>query len=341
MSRPTTTSRWLSLAVAALLAPSAAAAADDDLRLRAHLGTLLGTTDYGLDATVTGQVEGRPVQVTGSSLLEWPLDFVLAGADAELRTALAGRPLLLLLRVATNLGDARGALEDSDYLSSPDLGLPETKFSYTRSETTSRAVIAELAAGLCLVGCAGLAAGGGRRRLHLLLGYRHEYVSLDGYGAEGWQLGPGGQRHEARLDDDVHAIHYESHHRLPFVGLHLEDTRPRGPAVDLAARVLYVSESHLDDHVLRNKEGRADTTGAGLGLRLFPHTALGDGDGGLRLGLSGELQYLWTEGGTLRQEYYADDPSMEGDQQGEDIPEANFDTSTMTLQVTLVLELRR
>jgi len=289
-----------------------------EIAVQPQIGMLAGGTSYALKLD---NIPGTGGLGAGSQL-DYPLNFPLAG----LGVSLGGGRFTVVASLATNLDDPYGSMEDEDYVT---FGSEQQTIAYTESLAEARVVLAELCGRIRL---SGRADQRGRLALDLLVGYRHQLFVFDIHGAEGWVLGAGGQRIDAAIGDDVHAIHYVGHHALPFVGLGLTAAW-RAFRLDAGARVLAVISVNHDDHVLRNKEGDGRAYGAGIAASVSPRWRVaGRARGwGLWVGPALELQYLYGGGGTLEQRYYDDDPSVPGDQRGLSIPDSAFSVSSMQL----------
>jgi hypothetical protein len=232
----------------------------------------------------------------------------------------------------TNVGDPWSTLVDQDFLSASDGVNAETiEFSHTDSPTTLRTYDVEGAARIRI----GRPAVGKTTALHAVAGFRFERSTYDAYGASGWQLDSDGSRQYASIPGAPHALHYEVRYRQPFLGVGLNVGAGEPFLFSGEARLLASWSSHEDDHVLRHKAAEASAFGGGAALRLEPAFVLG-GFPGLRFlaGLSAQLQVVGSFNGVLRQHYYADDPTIDGDQTNQAIPDSEF--SFLSLRVRLL-----
>lgn len=287
------------------------------LSARAGLGMLTGHTTFGLKVTVLDP--DLQARVTGESELAWSVDFPMARVEVDLCDTPAEQSRwALTLRFATNLTDPLGSMDDSDWVSAPDLDVPRTKFSYTESENRGRAFLAELNGRFLLHSST---AGPGWFALDLVAGYRHEYYDFDAYGADGWQLDLNGRKVSVSIDESIHAVNYKSHHLLPFVGVSLRNRFFEQLLLDTRLSLMGVISIDTDRHVIRNKQMDGRAYGLGVQLDAFPRWEFA---GGFSLGMDLRLQYLYGGWGTLEQFYYADDPGLPGDQTTEEIPDADF-----------------
>ncbi len=296
----------------------------------AELGSWFGDTLYAFEAELES---GDPDvgRVTGGSKLEWPIDFVLAGAAFGVSEESAeGRPWRVGVSILTDLGDARGTMRDSDYIEVPLRHVPRTKFSYTESDTESSALVADLELRVALP----------REgepdpdvRIEAVGGYRHEHFVLDAYGADGWQLTDSG-RFSVGLPYSIHALRYTVDRGLPNLGVAAEKRDAEGFVMRGDARLLGVISRDVDDHVLRNKRAHIDTFGLGLLLSGEPALEVSRPGDAVHLTLGLPIEVEWVHGwGTISQKFYDDDPSSEGDETRVDVPDTDVEISSLRLEL--------
>jgi outer membrane protease len=296
---------------------------------QAGLGMLAGNTTFGLKLSQFDP--DLQVWVTGESELAWSVDFPMARVDISLSDSLAERSHWAVgLRFAINITDPLGTMDDSDWVSAYELGVPRTKFSYTESVNRGRALLFELTGRLLLYSSP---AGPGWFALDLVAGYRHEYYDFNAYGADGWQLDQNGNQMHLLIDDSVHAVHYQSHHLLPFAGVSLRNRFFERLLLDSRLNLMGVISLDSDRHVIRNKQMDGRAYGLGVQLDAFPRWEF---EGGFSFGLDLRLQYLYGGWGTLEQHYYADDPGLPGDQTNEKIPDADFKVTSLHFMALVV-----
>jgi hypothetical protein len=107
------------------------------------------------------------------------------------------------------------------------------------------------------------------------------------------------------------------------------------------ARLAPSWSTHDDDHVFRHKAAHASARGLALALAAEPGVDLGVGPSvQVILGLSAQFQYVATSGGQLQQHYYADDPSIPGNQLGEPIPDGDFSTTSLRARLLAFVSVR-
>jgi hypothetical protein len=99
--------------------------------------------------------------------------------------------------------------------------------------------------------------------------------------------------------------------------------------------------SHDDDHILRNKLAHASAFGGGFQLSADPAFALG----GFPVvhffaGLHAQVAFATSFSGRLSQHYYGDDPSLQGDQTGQPIPDANFSFTSIRARLLAFVSAR-
>jgi len=304
------------------------------LFVRPKVGLFAGTSSYHLELTAYEPSIKRVI--TASSELVWPMSSLLAGLELGFARDLPrGRRITIALSGATNLLDPWGTMDDSDYLAS---GLTKIKFSYTESKTQGRVLLADLGARLTLWRWRK------ERRdlgLDLRLGYRHLFLSSSAWGAEGWQLNGQARQVPVSIEPGTRGIDYVTHRFLPYVGAGLEARLGERFTLEPELRLLMAFARNHDDHVLRNKEGKAFTAGLGVLLGVSPRFLLARSASGavsVSVGADVELVYLgaW---GTLKQDYYGDDPFLSGDQTGTPIPDSDFRTTSLTASLMALGEV--
>lgn len=299
------------------------------LLLQPHFGALFGHTSYALAVALTG--------VSGRSQLDFSLDTPTAGLDAAyLGGGGDSRPWSLRVSLTTNVTDPLGTLLDRDWLT---VGIgPEVEFSHTDSRLSGRVVIGDLSARIALAGWRRQAVG---VVLDAVVGYRHEAIFLDGWGVTGWQLAAASTHVPVFLADGVQVIHYQTQKLLPHVGLGLHGPLGRWMLLDADASVALAVSIDEDDHVFRFKRGDATSTGVGLLFHVAPRWIVyngGPAHATVALGLDIQLRYLLATG-RLHQHYYADDPSLPGDQRLVVIPDSDFTVTSLVGSVRSTVDI--
>lgn len=284
------------------------------------IGVQFGSETYDFHASIPTSLA---VDASVESKLSYPVGGALGGG-----TILCGLDAFSMsASVFTNVGNPWSTLLDQDFLSD---GTDTLEFSHTDSPTTLRTLEVE---GALRARTSTFADKSGS--VHVVVGFRYEASTYDAYGAQGWQLDSDGNQFPVSIPADSHALHYEVRYRQPFVGIGLNGGTDSF-LFSGEARLLASWSSHDDDHLLRHKVGNATAFGGGFGLRLEPMFAIG-GFSGVRFfaGANAQLQVVGSFSGTLQQHYYADDPTLDGDQTTEQIPDAHF--SFLSLRVRLLL----
>jgi hypothetical protein len=322
------------LCAAVLLGASAAQADRPTFTARPEIGVQAGTETFEFSANLADQAAG--LSATASSKLTYPVATVLAGGT--LRTDIG--PVSLSATALTNLVNPWGNLVDQDFLavSNGSAASGNIEFSHTDSRTTMRSLVFDVAARLRV---AALGPEPGATTVHLVGGFRFESSVYDAYGAWGWQLDANANRVPVSLPGDPLGLHYEVRHRLPFVGVGLQFGTGKRFVLTTEARLFPSWSSHDDDHILRHKAAHAAAHGVGLGLSAEPGIDLGAGANvQVILGLSGQIQYVTTVDGRIQQAYYADDPSIPGNQLGDPIPDADFSSTSLRARLLAFLSVR-
>lgn len=298
--------------------PSPAAA---EVWVKPEVGFQTGATDFELTLEQTNG--SRDVKVR--SLLEWPVNFWLAGlgAGTSFKASRGSDRLLLEGRLLTNLGDAYGKMEDSDWISSRSENVPETLFAYTQSKTESFALLGDLTFGYRFDQVLKSLS------IDVLVGSRAEYYAMTALGAEGEYLNGEGEFDPVDISEDIDAADYRVLHLLPFVGSRLLFAPYETFRVLLEARVhALLSYSH-DDHLLRKKDAFGSAYGAGFSASLAPELNV---VGPLSIGLSAEFYYLDSVTGVLEQEFYGDDPATPDNEKEGAVPDSDFAVKSVRFQ---------
>ena len=252
--------------------------------LRPEIGYQGGTEVYELTAAIS--------TLSVRSTLTYPVGALLVGGRA---TASYGMVELTgMLHVSAT--DPAGKMLDQDFINSIEL-------SHTESRTEAKMLVAELSAHVRL---RERPPAHGDPAFSLVGGFRHATNAFDVYGASGWQAADGGTQVAVSLPDDLHGVHYESRYEIPFVGARVDALAGELVSLSLEARILSAWSHHVDDHVFRHKTGTADMQSFG---GLLAGEAAWAVAAPLYLGAHAEAQILHGSGGTLKQRFYADDPS--------------------------------
>jgi hypothetical protein len=277
------------------------------------------------------------VAVTASSKLSYPVATLLAGGSVILATG----PFSFGATALTNLVDPWDTFVDRDFVSASSEGFNQTiEFSHTDSRATLRALVLE---GAFRLRIAELSDTPGKSPLHLVAGLRYEWSSYGAYGAWGWQLD--GMQNQApfSIPDDVLALRYDVRYWLPFIGTGVDFRLGERFNLGAEGRLLFSRSVHDDDHVLRHKLAHSLANGMGFGLALEPTVEVAGKEGAavrVFVGLSGQVQYVGHLGGRLSQTYYADDPSLPGDQTGTVIPDADFSFTSLRARLLAFAAVR-
>jgi len=310
--------RGLSLcAMALLLGPNAAKA---EVWVKPEVGFQTGATDFELTLEQTNG--SRDVKVR--SLLEWPVNFWLAGLAAGTSFKAGGSNRWLLEgRLLTNLGNAYGKMEDSDWISSRSENVPETLFAYTKSKTESFALLGDLTFGYRFDRVLESLS------IDLLVGSRQEYYSMTALGAKGEYLNAEGEFDPVDISEDIDAADYRVLHLLPFVGSRLLFAPNETFRALLEARVHALMSYSHDDHLLRKKDAFGSAYGAGFSASIAPELHIA---GPLSIGLSAEFYYLDSFTGVLEQEFYGDDPATPDNEKEGTVPDSDFAVKSVRFQ---------
>lgn len=301
------------------------------LTVAPEIGVQTGSETYEFHADIPNTLS---LDVNVQSKLSYPVSGALGGGTVFFGLDALGFSGTFL----TNIGNPWGTLLDQDFVSASDGTNSETvEFSHTNSPTTLRTFDVEGAVRYRL----GKPAIGRTTALHLVAGFRFESSTYDAYGASGWQLDASDDKVYASIPGSPHALHYEVRYKQPFVGVGLNLGKSDAFLFSGEARLIASWSSHEDDHILRNKLAHADAFGGGAGIKLQPAFGLG-GFSGLHFlaGLDAQLQVVGSFNGTLQQHYYADDPTLDGDQTNEPIPDSKFSFLSVRLRLLAFLAAR-
>ncbi len=310
----------LMLAVCSLFPEQARA----ELWLKPEVGTQFGTTDFELELEQRSGAGDLKVR----SLLAWPVDLVLVGAEAggSLPALRASDAWLIEGRLNTSLGNSRGKMVDSDWISSRSEDLPPTLFARTESKTEAFALLTDLSLGYRF----GRLQKTHRLVVDVLAGARLEYYALRAMGAEGKYLDEQGEFRDVVISTNIEAAVYSVFHVMPFVGSRVVFRPLPELSFPLLARLYALLSYSHDDHVLRNKDAFGNAYGLAVsasGAAEYKVTSL------LSLGLSTEVYYLASVTGVLRQEFYDDDPGSPADERDSVVPDSDFAVESLRLQL--------
>jgi len=190
-------------------------------------------------------------------------------------------------------------MEDSDWVGSRALEVPDTKFSYTESDVHRlRLVLGQLSIATPLSPKYGL---------ELQFGYRHHYYYGRAVGLDGWQIGSDGVRREVHWGREFVGGTVTIHQAKPYVGIGWVPIAEQF-TLRTGFRLNALYHHAVDDHSHRNKEGISQGGGLGLGFSVTPSYALSST---VRLGMAFGAEFNWLLGGTLKQKFYGDDPGTE------------------------------
>lgn len=322
--------RTLALAAFVTLASSTGtASAQTRFWMRPEVGLQAGRETFELSLTVPSTTFAGTIEA--KSTLTYPKATTMVGGSA----GLAIGPFALVGMLRTNVHDPWGKMTDQDFINAEAGNVHESiEFSHSDSKTTTRSLVAEGAIRLRVA-----TVGSSAWPFHAVLGFRWESNVYDIYGATGWQLDRSGGRVSFSLADSIHALHYQTKYGIPFAGARLDALIGEALLLGLEARVLVAFSSHDDDHLLRFKRAHAATTGVGASIIVEPRWDLGGSSLHAYLGIATEIFYLRSAGGTLTQKYYADDPSLPGDQSQQPIPDANFFYDIVRAQMLATFEV--
>lgn len=300
--------------------------------VRPEFGIQGGIETYELSAPIELPQSG--VAVTASSKLSYPVSTLLAGGTLTFATG----PFSFGFTGLTNLIDPWGTLLDQDFVSASSGSVHQTvEFSHTDSRTTLRALALEGAFRLRIVELG----QPGQAPLHLVAGLRYEWSSYDAYGASGWQLDNMQNEVPFSIPGDPLALHYDVRYWLPFVGGGVDFAFGKRFSLHTEARFIFSWSTHDDDHVLRHKLAHSLAHGAGFALAIDPAVEVAGGAvARVFVGLSGQLQFVGALDGKLSQTYYADDPSLPGDQSGVALPDSNFSFTSLRARLLAFAAVR-
>jgi hypothetical protein len=249
------------------------------------------------------------------SLLEFPLDAVLLGGEASIELHSKGkRNWTFELGIFTNLNDPGSVMKDYDWYKGPTaVGYFDGKFSYTESK-------AEMTYTLFTAKGEKRIASSEKFALYGYVGYRYQKISQDIIGYDGWQIDIFEDPSFTKVygsDDTVKALLYEVTYKGPLFGMEYDFYFTPTISAGIEAAAIPTSVFDYDNHLLRNKDGKADGTGVGFLSSVFMHLEL------WRIGQSGHISFdiegeLFTARVSTKQvqEWYGDDGFTEGDDTG-------------------------
>ncbi len=291
----------------------------------ATAGAGWGTSTYGLLASQ--EVEGIPGDVVAESALEWPMSGADLGFDVSWQAPRSSGHWGGWIRGRILVGSPLGRMIDEDWVTAKGLDLTRTKFSYTESRVDGGRFVGDAGFYLSRHPVGAIPSGGA---WDFLFGYRHELVYLEAWGVEdGWQLEDVGKEAQVSLDPHVQAADFDGHHLYPYAGLLYRFRAGKRFRCDVRGVGTGFVAIETDDHVLRGKRmsGLAWGLGALVGIRpqwVFEKERSKGKVPAVSIGVELEAQYARTLAGTLKQEYYDDDPGVPGDQTGTEIPDSDY-----------------
>ncbi|HVU02818.1 MAG TPA: hypothetical protein VHE30_13755 [Polyangiaceae bacterium] len=296
-----------------------AEAAETTFWVAPEFGVQAGVETYELSLSIP---QSDSSTLTAESKLSYPVETVMAGGGMGLTAGAFSVSALVL----SNVVDPWGTMTDQDFATLSAFGASQRlEFSHTDSRTTLRALVLEGALRYAFQP----SEPGARPGFYGTAGLRYEGSHYEVFGASGWHLDSNANRAPTNIPDDVKGLEYDVHHFFPFVGAGTTYRSTGSFVVDAEARLILSTSTHRDDHVLRRKLGEANTIGVGGALVVEPAVVLGKGDVQPRLGVHGEIQWVTGVSGKLRQHYYEDDPTIDGDQLGVAIPDSDFSFTSL------------
>ncbi len=215
---------------------------------------VFGKTEYDFHLTVpVVDTSGALVDYTVRSLLEFPLDALMAGASfGVVSPEGANRPWSAKIGVYTNLSDPGKLMKDSDW-ETLENNFPTTLFSYTESDVKMDMILvnAEITKELFSNDNAGIS---------LLIGYRYQKIEQNIIGYNGWYLDSNDMKQT--LSGTEPALDYMVTYKGLQVGAltNVEFGQNLQITIKTAASFTYVNDK--DDHLLR----KFYTTSNGLGI---------------------------------------------------------------------------
>lgn len=319
--------------------------AEDGLRfsIGPEMSTNYGHTSYEMDIAGFDSF-GNFTEIR--SKLEFPIDGYIAGLRAGLTQRKKNRAdWALEASLLTNITDPGGQMKDHDWFT----GYPgymvgiyhdkyfDGKFSYTESS-------AQMSQTRFSLEVRKLITSGSISSLYVYGGYRHERITQDLIGVDGWGIGiftdSTFTKHFVR-NDTLEVLHYRITSNTAYAGLIYSLDFSRQISCNLSAAYMLAFASDYDDHLLRYRSATADGSGHGFQSALDFRYNFGSAAQSVRPFLDAGCELVTQKISTKQtQEWYGDDPISEEDDTGFVVPGIPHDISAFqfTLGVRLGLE---
>ncbi|MBN1898886.1 MAG: omptin family outer membrane protease [Spirochaetes bacterium] len=279
---------------------------------------LWGNTTYHIRFSENDPVYGT---VYGDSELEYPLDIFMIGLNTALEFDLSGkRDLSFYLSAVHNITDPHDPMIDSDWITVPSYGVYNDLWSYTESDTRLYAWEMDISGGYSFI-----------NRLYynslynfqFILGYRYHRYDYDIIGINyGWQETTSGEQTFRDSYKDQTVLKYLVSYHIPYLGLRMDMDSPSGLEVGMQFSYSpYTFARDHDDHVLRYKEARTESSGTTIMAETkFVCPVIKSGSSITLLQLGFHYINIKTEG-KQKQYFYGDDPGSAGDETGLELPD--------------------
>ena len=161
-------------------------------------------------------------KVLGESMLDFPLEVLLAELDVSLQsTSEAHRSWAIGLGLRKSIYDHVGTMEDSDWVTIPEFAYHE-KSCFTQSDAEADAIVLDLKGHLDILSRPNWTLKG-------MLGYMYQNFSYELFGASGWKLDSGDERVYFGLFEGVNVLDYEVSYSLPYFGVAASLKRTQWP----------------------------------------------------------------------------------------------------------------
>lgn len=276
-------------------------------------------------------LEHTAEQTTVSSLLEFPLDYPLIGAETGLiQYDKAGKDFSLNAGFYMNVMNPLSVMKDSDWIEKSGQG--KYMFSYTESTVNPCHSV--------------LAFGKINKKIFSIfslsflynVGYQFQRIYQDIMGYQGWQIDlDTGELSDIQGTEE--AMEYWIIYHRPFTGLMINIAHPDFPlSLEIDSNYMFIYIYDFDDHVLRNKESTAEGIGHGFysSFKLLFQFIKNPIDINPYISLNGNLYYIFTPA-KQRQEWYGDDPASSGDDTGYYISDISHEVNSLQFDIGLNL----